>query len=99
MAWTSPMTAVSGDLFTAAEYNQHVRDNFLEMAASINKDLATSRGGFFSVHANNRLKQRFPGVTSQNAEHNIRIWETSFGEAASSSTTAAWPSCDGEDRP
>lgn len=78
MAWTSPMTAVALDLFTAAEYNLYVRDNFLEMAASINKDLATSRGGFFSVEASNRLKQRFPGATSVTAEHNIKIYQTQF---------------------
>lgn len=78
MAWTSPMTAVSGDLFTATEYNLNVRDNFLEMAASINNDLAAARGGFFSVEASNRLKQRFPGVATVNNENNIKIYVTSF---------------------
>lgn len=83
MAWTSPMTAVAADLFTASEYNVNVRDNFLEMAASINKDLATSRGGFFSVEASNRLKQRFPGTNSVNVEHNIKIYATSFQDCQS----------------
>ena len=27
MAWTSPMTAISGSIFTAAHFNQNVRDN------------------------------------------------------------------------
>lgn len=84
MVWSAPMTAVSGELFTAAEYNKFVRDNFLQMAASINKDLATSRGGFFSVEASNRLKQRFPGATTVTAEHNIKIFETSFVDLQSS---------------
>jgi hypothetical protein len=30
MAWTAPMTAVSGAAFTAAQFNTHVRDNLLE---------------------------------------------------------------------
>jgi len=30
MAWTTPMTAVSGTQFTAAQFNTHVRDNLLE---------------------------------------------------------------------
>jgi hypothetical protein len=83
MTWTAPMTAVSGDLFTAAEYNLYVRDNFLEMAASINKDLSANRGGFFSVEASNRLKQRFPGAAVVTAEHNIKIYQTSFVDVQS----------------
>jgi hypothetical protein len=27
MAWTAPMTAIPGDVFTAAQFNTHVRDN------------------------------------------------------------------------
>lgn len=30
MAWTAPMTAVANDIFTAAQFNTHVRDNLLE---------------------------------------------------------------------
>lgn len=30
MAWTSPMTAVAGSVYTAAQYNQFTRDNFNE---------------------------------------------------------------------
>jgi hypothetical protein len=32
MAWTAPMTAVSGGVFTSAQFNTHVRDNLLETA-------------------------------------------------------------------
>lgn len=30
MAWSTPMTAVAGAVFTAAEFNQYVRNNLLE---------------------------------------------------------------------
>lgn len=30
MAWSTPMTAVSGTMYTAAQYNTYVRDNLLE---------------------------------------------------------------------
>jgi hypothetical protein len=32
MAWTAPMTAVSGSVFTAAQFNQMIRDNLNETA-------------------------------------------------------------------
>lgn len=32
MAWTAPMTAVAGATFSAAQFNQHVRDNLNETA-------------------------------------------------------------------
>jgi hypothetical protein len=32
MAWTAPMTAIANSVFTAAQYNTHVRDNLLETA-------------------------------------------------------------------
>lgn len=32
MAWTAPMTAVASTTFTAAQFNQHVRDNLNETA-------------------------------------------------------------------
>lgn len=31
MAWTAPLTAVASATFTAAQYNTHCRNNFLEM--------------------------------------------------------------------
>jgi hypothetical protein len=83
MAWTSPMTAIAGELFTAAEYNLYVRDNFLEMAASINDDLSNNRGGFFSVEASHRLKQRFPGAKVVTDSHNIKIYQTTFVDVQS----------------
>jgi len=35
MAWTSPMTAVSGSVFTAAQFNTNVRDNFLQTGPAL----------------------------------------------------------------
>lgn len=35
MAWTTPMTAVANEVFTAAQYNTYVRDNLLETAPGI----------------------------------------------------------------
>lgn len=83
MAWTAPMTAVALELFTAAEYNKSVRDNFLQMAASVNKDLVSNAGGLFSVEATNRIRQRFPGAASVTAEHRISICETDWREVQS----------------
>lgn len=83
MAWTAPMTAVALDLFTAAEYNLYVRDNFLESAAAINKDLTDNTGGLFSVEATNRVRQRFPGAASVLSEHRISICDTSWKEVQS----------------
>lgn len=47
MVWTPPMTAVNGDVFTAAEYNTHVRDNLLETltAQAVTPTLPLSAGG------------------------------------------------------
>lgn len=33
MAWTAPMSAVDGTVFTAAQWNTHIRDNLLETEA------------------------------------------------------------------
>lgn len=34
MAWTSPQTAVTGDILTASFWNSNVRDNFLQLAGT-----------------------------------------------------------------
>lgn len=35
MAWTAPMTAVAGATFSAAQFNQHVRDNLNQTAPAL----------------------------------------------------------------
>lgn len=56
MAWSAPMTAVVNAVFTAAQYNQYVRDNFLETTPA----KATTAGSIFAVTATNTIAERFP---------------------------------------
>lgn len=35
MAWTAPMTAIPGDVFTAAQFNTYVRDNFNDIKTTV----------------------------------------------------------------
>lgn len=65
MAWTAPMTAVSGATFTAAQFNANVRDNLNETAPA----KATAEGQIFvstgpnSIAARQMVKQTV--LTSQ----------------------------------
>ena len=54
MAWTAPMTAVSGATFTAAQFNQFVRDNLNETAPA----KATAAAQFFVSTAANAIAAR-----------------------------------------
>lgn len=54
MAWTAPMTAVSGAVYTAAQFNTFVRDNLLECAPA----KATTASGYFVTSATNQISQR-----------------------------------------
>jgi hypothetical protein len=58
MAWSSPMTAVTGNVFTAAQFNQHVRDNLNTTAPAV----ATTAGGIIVTTAANVVIQRTPQV-------------------------------------
>jgi len=58
MAWSSPFTAVSGNVFTAAQWNTNARDNLLVSEAAA----ATSAGGLICTTAANALVQRNPDV-------------------------------------
>jgi hypothetical protein len=60
MSWSAPMTAVAGAVFTAAQFNQFVRDNLLECPAS----KATTPGAFFAVSDVNQLTERIGQSTS-----------------------------------
>ena len=55
MAWSAPMTAVANTVFTAAQFNQHVRDNLNETAPA----KATASGGYFVATGVNAIAQRF----------------------------------------
>lgn len=60
MSWTAPMTAVAGSVFTAAQFNQFVRDNLLECPAA----KATTPGAFFAVSDVNQVAERIGQSTS-----------------------------------
>lgn len=54
MSWSAPMTAVAGATFTAAEFNQYVRDNLNECPTA----KATAEGQFFVSTASNAVAAR-----------------------------------------
>jgi hypothetical protein len=57
MAWTAPMTAVSNSVFTAAQFNQYVRDNLNQTAPA----LATTTSSYFATVATNQIAERIAG--------------------------------------
>jgi len=61
MAWTAPMTAVANDVFTAAQFNTHVRDNLLETAPA----KATGAASVFVSTGPNAIAERFPTAETQ----------------------------------
>lgn len=65
MAWTTPMTAVANTALTAAQWNAHVRDNFLETAPA----KATAAGQMFVSTGTNAIAARTPvGLTTAAAQ-------------------------------
>jgi hypothetical protein len=54
VAWTAPMTAIAGSVFTAAQFNTFVRDNLAETAPA----KATTPGSHFAVSATNQITER-----------------------------------------
>ena len=56
MAWTSPMTASSGSVFTASQFNTNVRDNLNQTAPA----LVTAAGQIVVSTAANTLAARTP---------------------------------------
>lgn len=54
MAWTAPMTAVANSVFTAAQFNQFVRDNLNATAPA----KATAAGGYFAADGINSIVER-----------------------------------------
>jgi hypothetical protein len=62
MSWSAPMTAVANTAFTAAQFNQYVRDNLNESAPA----KATGAGGFIVANGVNSVIQRDPGSNTVN---------------------------------
>lgn len=54
MAWSAPMTAVANSTFTAAQFNQYVRDNLNETAPA----KATGSSGYFVGDGVNSIAER-----------------------------------------
>lgn len=60
MAWSAPMTAVAGATFTAAQFNQYVRDNLNQTAPA----LASAASQIFVSTGPNALAARVPSTAS-----------------------------------
>ncbi len=60
MAWTAPMTAVAGAIFSAAQFNQYVRDNLNETAPA----KATAASQIFVSTGVNTIVARTPASAS-----------------------------------
>lgn len=64
MAWTAPMTAVANAVFTAAQFNTHVRDNFLETSPA----KATTQGSYFVTNSANSIIERMIEVAENTSD-------------------------------
>lgn len=86
MAWSAPMTAVAGATFSAAQFNQYVRDNLNETAPA----KATGAGQIFVSTAANAITARTPGgavvVTSQGTAVTSYTNLTTTGPSVSATT-------------
>lgn len=60
MAWSAPMTAVAGATFTAAQFNQYVRDNLNETAPA----KATTASQIFVSTGANSITTRTPSTAA-----------------------------------
>lgn len=60
MAWTAPMTAVAGDIWTSAQFNAHVRDNLLETMPG----KATAANRIFVSNGLNSIAERVPSTAT-----------------------------------
>lgn len=66
MAWSAPMTAVAGATFTAAQFNQYVRDNLNETAPA----KATAASQLFVSTGANAITTRTPSTARINTNEN-----------------------------
>lgn len=60
MAWTAPMSAVSGEIWTSAEFNAHIRDNLLETMPG----KATAANRIFVSNGLNSIAERAPSTAT-----------------------------------
>lgn len=64
MAWSAPMTAVANSTFTAAQFNEYVRDNLNETAPA----KATAASGYFVGDGVNSIAERRAVTNSELGE-------------------------------
>jgi hypothetical protein len=60
MAWTSPYTAISGSMVSAAQFNQYIRDNLLVSEAAA----CLTPGSFPVTSAANAVVERLPATAT-----------------------------------
>ena len=81
MAWTAPMTAVDGNVFTAAQFNVNVRDNLNYLKTEVDgnpRALAAAEGNYFVSTGANSIIQRTPQGTSATGT-DVTTTFTSYG--------------------
>lgn len=83
MAWSAPMTAVANSAFTAAQFNQFVRDNFNECPTA----KATVASEFFVSSGANSIEARRPAGVIVTTEETTT--STSWGDLATVGPTVA----------
>lgn len=77
MAWTAPMTAVTNNAWTAAQFNTHVRDNFLETMPG----KATTAGRYFCSTGANAIAERTFGSATVATSETLAV-SASYGALA-----------------
>lgn len=82
VAWSSPITAVAGAVFSAALFNQYIRDNLNETAPA----KATQVSSWFPVSAVNQITERAP--LQANTSGSSTTTSTAYGNLADGVTTA-----------
>lgn len=83
MAWTAPMTAVATQVFTATQFNTHIRDNLLETEAAT----ATTEGAMFWTTGANAIVERI--TKNQKVPTDQSTTSTSFTDLATVGPTVS----------
>jgi hypothetical protein len=88
MAWTAPITFISGTTLTASQLNTYLRDNLLELAPA----KATTPGSYFCATGTNSIAERTPDTnlitTSQTTTSTSYVDLATVGPSVSVATGA-----------
>lgn len=82
MAWTAPLIAVAGGVFSAAQFNQSVRDNLNTTSTAV----ATQVSSWFPASSANVLAERVP--VQDNDQGASTTTSTAYGNLADGLTTS-----------